>query len=397
MAKRARGLSTVAVHAGERYDPSTGAVGTPIYQNSTFYYPRKPDGRGGWVANEDFIYTRYSNPTVRAAEEKFAALEGAEAGLCFASGMAAVSASNLAFVKPGETIVAQANIYGGTTSLFNREFQRLGINVAYAWDGSAEELAGLVDESTRVVYVEAPSNPFNHVVDLPKLRRMLDAKWGKRRPRILIDATTATPYNFRPLDHGADVAIHSATKYLNGHSDIIAGAVAGSRAAIAEIHPWLKSLGGSMDPHQAFLLRRGMTTLPLRMRRHNENGAAVARMLDGHGSVETVWYPTLSHHPSRLVARRLMKGFGSIVTFQLKTRRAAAARRFLESLELFAAAASLGGVESLASLPLETQHKLTPPAMRKQLGITPTLVRLAIGIEDAADLIADLEQALRRA
>ncbi|HLE47409.1 MAG TPA: PLP-dependent aspartate aminotransferase family protein [Candidatus Thermoplasmatota archaeon] len=395
MAKRARGLTTIAVHAGERYDPSTGAVGTPIYQNSTFYYPRKPDGRGGWVPNEDFIYSRYSNPTVQAAEEKFAALEGAESAICFASGMAAVSASNLAFVKAGETVVAQANMYGGTIGLFNREFQRLGIGVKYSWTGAAEDLASLVDASTRIVYVEAPSNPFNHIVDLPKLRQLLDRKWGRKRPRILIDATTASPYNFRPLEHGADISIHSATKYLNGHSDIIAGAVAGSNSLMEEIRPWLKSFGGCMDPHQAFLLRRGMATLALRMRRHNENGVAMARMLARHRAVETVWHPSLSDHPSHGLGRRLMKGFGSIVTFQLKTRRAAAARRFFGRLELFAIAASLGGVESLASLPLETQYRLTPPTMRKRLGVTPTLIRLALGIEDTDDLLADVTQALR--
>lgn len=395
MAARRRGPSTTAVHAGERYDPGTGAVGTPIYQNTTFYYPRRPTGKGRWVPSE-FVYTRYSNPTTRAAEEKIAALEGAEDAICFASGMAAVASANLSLVRPGESIVSQANIYGGSTGLFNHEFQRLGIPVRYAYESDAESLVALADDSTRVVYVEAPSNPFNFIVDLPRLAVLLRKRFGRKRPRILIDSTTASPVNFRPLEAGADLVIHSATKYLNGHSDIIAGAVAGSKALVDGIRPWLKSLGASMDPHAAFLLRRGLATLPLRMKRHNENGKVISEFLERHPKVESAWHPSLPSHPHHALGRRLMRGFGSLIAFQPKTRSARSARRFLESLELFAVAASLGGVESLASLPIQSQHRLTPPAMRRKLGITPTLVRLAVGLEDAEDLVADLRAASRR-
>jgi cystathionine beta-lyase/cystathionine gamma-synthase len=394
MAVRRGGLSTTAVHAGERYDPSTGAVGTPIFQNSTFFYPRRRDASGKWVDNE-YIYTRYANPTTRAAEEKIAALEGAEDAICFASGMASIAATNLSLVRPGETIVAQASVYGGTTTLFNNEFKRLGINTRYTFDANAESLLALVDETTRIVYVEAPSNPFNFIVDLPRLARDLRREWGRERPKIVIDSTTASPANFRPLEHGADLVLHSATKYLNGHSDIIAGAAAGSKALMDGIRPWLKSLGGSMDPHAAFLLRRGITTLSVRMQRHNLNGRLIAEFLENHAKVEGAWHPTLASHPHHKLGRKLMTGFGSLIAFQPKTRRPVAARRFLESLELFSAAASLGGVESLANLPVETQHRMTSAEMRKKLNITPTLVRLAVGIEDAEDLVGDLKQALK--
>lgn len=394
MAIRRAGPTTIAVHAGERYDPSTGAVGTPIFQNSTFYYPRRRDASGKWVDNE-FIYTRYSNPTTRAAEEKLAALEGTEDAICFASGMAAIAAANLSLVKTGENIVAQANVYGGSHMLFNNEFKRLGIGTKYSLEGSAESLMGLVDDKTRVVFVESPSNPFNFIVDLPRLASELRKQWGRSRPKIVIDATTASPANFRATEHGADVVVHSATKYLNGHSDIIAGAAAGSKALMDGIRPWLKSLGGSMDPHAAFLLRRGMTTLPIRMQRHNLNGRVVSEFLENHPKVEGAWHPSLASHPQHKLGRKLMKGFGSLIAVQPKTRRAGAARKFLESLELFAIAASLGGVESLASLPIETQHRMTSPEMRRKLNITPTLVRLAVGIEDAEDLIVDLRQAMR--
>lgn len=394
MAVRRGGLTTIAVHAGERYDPTTGAVGTPIFQNSTFYYPRRPDASGKWVESE-FIYTRYANPTTRAAEEKIAALEGSADAICFASGMAAIAASTLSLVKPGENIVAQANVYGGSTTLFNNEFKRLGIGTKYSFEGTAESLVALVDEKTRIVFVEAPSNPFNFIVDLPRLASELRKHWGRQRPKIVIDATTASPANFRSLEHGADLVVHSATKYLNGHSDIIAGACAGSKALMDGVRPWLKSLGGSMDPHAAFLLRRGLTTLPLRMQRHNLNGRLISEFLEDHPKVEAAWHPTLASHPQHKLGRKLMKGFGSLIAFQPKTRRTAAARRFLESLELFSVAASLGGVESLAGLPAETQHRMTSPDMRKRLGITPTLVRLAVGIEDADDITEDLRQAMR--
>jgi cystathionine beta-lyase/cystathionine gamma-synthase len=395
MPVRRGGLTTIAVHAGERYDPSTGAVGTPIFQNSTFYYPRKPDANGKWVES-DFVYTRFGNPTTRAAEEKIAALEDAEDAVCFSSGMAAIAASLLSLLKPGDSIVSQASVYGGSTTLFNNQFRRLGITTNYSFEGSAEDLLARVDESTRVVFVEAPSNPFNYIVDLPKLAAGLRKAWGRDRPKIVIDATTASPANFRPLENGADLVVHSATKYLNGHSDIIAGVVAGPQGLVEAIRPWLRGLGGSMDPHAAFLLRRGLATLALRMERHNLNGRLVSEFLESQRKVEAVWHPSLRSHPHYQLGKRLMKGYGSLIAFQPRTRNRLRARRFLEALDVFHVAASLGGVESLAGFPVETQHRFTTTSMRKKLGITPTLVRLAVGIEDADDLIGDLRQAIRR-
>jgi cystathionine gamma-lyase len=373
-------------------------VGTPIYQNSTFLFPRRRDEDGHWVDNADWMYTRQGNPTVAAVEQKVAALEGAEAALAFSSGMAAIASSVVAFAGQGEGIVAMSEVYGGTVALFNDQFKAMGLSTTWVEGVRPEALVEACTESTRVVYLEMPTNPFNRCLDVRAVVRMLGKRFGRNRPKVLIDATFASPVNYRPLEDGVDLVIHSATKYLNGHSDVIAGVVAGSKALVDRVRVQMKNLGGSMDPHAAFLLARGLKTLPLRMRAHNANAHAVAQALESMTSkVEQVWYPSLESHPDHRVARRLMSGYGGIVTFRLKSAGSRAARRVLEALELFYPAPSLGGVESLASIPSLTSHAALSPAARKRLGITPSVIRLAVGVEDVDDLVTDLRRGLKAA
>jgi cystathionine beta-lyase/cystathionine gamma-synthase len=288
------------------------------------------------------------------------------------------------------------DIYGGTMSFFDKQLPQLGVEVKMVGAVDAAALVDAADGRTRVLYLETPTNPFNRVVDVKAVVDGLAARFGARRPVVVLDATFASPFNFRPAAVGVDLVVHSATKYLNGHSDVIAGIVSGSRDRLKALVPWLRNLGGSMDPHQAFLLARGMRTLHLRMAAHNANAQRVAQALAADPRVERVWYPGLPDHPDAALAARQMTGFGGIVSFQLSSRDAGDARVFLESLALFQPAASLGGVESLATVPALTSHQHQSPAQWKAAGITPTLVRLAVGIEDADDLVSDLVQALDR-
>lgn len=394
MRKRSWGDATTAVHAGESIDPGTGAVVTPLYQASTFTYPRRPTPEGGWT-DSNWFYTRYGNPTVAAVQERVAALEGTDAAMAFASGMGAIANTIFANVRAGERIATMAHIYGGTTSLLAEHAPRFGIEVDTCPTMDAGELADTVTETTSVVHTETPTNPFNRVLDLPRLRALLDKRWGRSRPKIVMDSTFATPINLRPVSHGADYAVHSATKYLNGHADIIGGVVAGSKANIDRLVPWLKNFGACMDPHQAFLLGRGIKTLEVRLRRQEKNAKAVAEALESHRKVEAVWHLSLPSHPDYALGRKLLHGPGAIVTLKLRSHRGKDATRFMQALELFAPAPSLGGVESLVSLPIETSHARATPAQRKVQGIAADLVRLAVGVETASDVVDDVRKALR--
>jgi cystathionine beta-lyase/cystathionine gamma-synthase len=308
--------------------------------------------------------------------------------------MAAISCAVFSCVGAGGRMVAMGDVYGGTYSLLSQQVPAMGVDVSFVRSNEASALVDACDEDTRLVYVETPTNPFNRIVDLKALVDALERRFGDRRPPVVCDATFASPFNLRPIESGVDVVVHSATKYLNGHSDVIAGVASGSAARVAAMVPWMRNLGASIDPHQAFLVARGMRTLPLRMRAHHENAQAVARLLDGHAAVERVWYPGLAGHPDHDLARRTMSGYGGIVSFQPVTRDPVAARAFIESLRLFQAAASLGGVESLATLPAETSHSYLSPKELEAAGLSPTFVRLAVGVEDAKDIEADLRRAL---
>lgn len=385
---------TLCVHGGGRDDSPHRAAGMPIYQSTTFELTQQTfaalqEGR----PRDCLIYTRYGNPTIWSLERHLAALEGAESAAATASGMAAIAAAVLALTEPGDQIVAAAGGYGNTTQLLERIAARAGRGVALAPDCEAESIAAVLGPRTRLVHVESIGNPLNDVADVPALAELAH----RRGAKLVVDATFATPVLQRPLELGADLVVHSASKYLNGHSDLIAGAVAGPRESVDRVWDHMRLLGGCIDPHAAFLLQRGLKTLHLRMERICENALRVARFLEGHPAVEHVRHPALASHPHHARARRLLRDGGSgVVAFGIRGGDEAALR-FCRSLRLVFEATSLGGVESLASLPFNTSHVNLTPQQRQAAGIEPGTVRLAVGIEAAEDLVADLEQALAAA
>jgi len=386
--KRKRGKSTTAVHAGE-LATTLGEVHTPIYQTSTFYFPT--DDPATWEGNVPegaYIYSRYGNPTIKAAEDKLAALEGAERGLVFSSGMAAITATLLTFLSKGDHMVSVEDVYGGTYAFLRKELPRFGIDVTMVASDDLVALEDAITPRTKLIYLESPTNPLLKLVDIQGAADIARARGIKS----VIDSTFATPINTNPIELGVDLVCHSCTKYLNGHSDLIAGAVAGSKKDIEAIGAMRIQYGGSLDPLGAFLLSRGMKTLDLRVERHNRNGMEMARFLEGHPKVRAVHYPGLETHPQHRLAMKQMRGFGGMVSFEVSGR--AAAERALRSFKLVKKATSLGGVDSLVSMPLNSSHKSLPPQERARLGIRDGLIRLSLGIEDIEDLKADVDQAL---
>jgi cystathionine beta-lyase/cystathionine gamma-synthase len=383
------GMGTIAVHAGTHDDPVTGAVGTPIYQSSTFIlgeeqYRAVEEG----FARDRFIYTRYGNPSQWAVQEKMAALEKAESAIVFSSGMAAISATVLAILDKGAHIVASSELYGGTYNFFHHELPSLGFSVSYI---NPRDLAGIeaaIKPNTMMLYFETLTNPLLKVVDVPALGDI-----AKRHSlRLVVDATFTTPIGMNALEHGAHVVIHSATKYLNGHSDLVAGVAVGSRKHIDPIWPRLLAYGGCLDPHACFLFERGLKTLPLRMKAHQQGAMLVAQYLENHEKVSNVYYPGLPSHPDYELAKRLLRNTSGMVSFAVGSD--AKAMKLLNNLHLMRQATSLGGVETLVSLPFNTSHAAYTIDQREKLGIAPGCVRLSVGVEDAEDLIADLAQAL---
>jgi cystathionine beta-lyase/cystathionine gamma-synthase len=373
-------LDTVAVHAGRSRDPE-GAVVTPIYLSSTFDYP---------AGDRELVYTRYgNNPTQLALQARLAALEGAEAALVLASGMGAITTAILTVCGSGDHLVAARSLYGGTHRLLDVELPRLGIQVTYAAGVEVEAWEAAIRPETRLLLWEAISNPLLRVPDTPALAA-LARKCGAVS---LVDATFATPINLRPLDHGVDLVMHSATKYLGGHSDLIGGVLAGTRDRIAEATHRMHSFGAAIDPHAAFLIERGVKTLGVRMARHNENGRRVAEFLAGHVRVARTFYPYHPDHPDHAVAARILSGAGGVVTF-IPDAGYEAACRLTERFRWIRLAPSLGGVESLVSLPAQTSHRGLSREDREALGIPDATIRLALGIESADDLIDDLDRAL---
>jgi cystathionine beta-lyase/cystathionine gamma-synthase len=382
---------TRAVHGGRAEGP--GPVVTPLVQSSTFAFADHEAMLEAFHAKDSgVVYSRYSNPTLAACEARLAAVEGAEASLAFASGMAAITSAVLSFVRAGERVLAQREIYGGTHEFFSHWAPRLGIEVD--WFGAGEEAAFAAGLARRpaVVYLETPTNPTLRVVDL----RDAAARARAAGAVSIVDGTFASPINQRPLDLGVDLVVHSATKYLAGHSDLIAGVVSGARERIRTIWRARKLIGGTLDPHGAFLLERSLRTLAVRMEAHNKNGLEVARFLERHAAVERVYYPGLPAHPDHETARRQMSGFGGMVTVTVRGDGKTAVR-FAENLQWFRLAASLGGVESLVSIPATSSHYALSAAERERAGVPDQMVRLSLGIEDAEDLIRDLDQSLGRA
>lgn len=389
--KGSKGRSTISVHSGEHIDKETGAVNTPIYQSSTFFFPtgdrRTWDGE---VPDGSFIYTRYGNPTVAAAERKIAELESGKRCLLFASGMAATSTTLLTFLRSGDRLVSQEDIYGGSYNLMRYHLTSLGIDVRFAPTADTGALIEAIVPGTKVVWLESPTNPLLKLVDYPEVIKAAHEQGAM----VFIDNTFATPINQRPLEKGADLVMESGTKYLGGHSDLLAGAVVTDGLDLEPVARKRIVMGSSMDPLPAFLLERGMKTLAVRMRCHNENGMAIAEFLEDHPRVDGVHYPGLESHPQHALAKKLMSGFGGMLSFEVKGGRKEA-ERTMASMNLVKMATSLGGVESLVSMPLNSSHAALPPEERARLGIRDSLLRLSVGIEDVEDLKEDLDQALR--
>lgn len=380
---RCAGFATRAIHAGQPPDPLTGAITTPIYATST-YVQSSPGVHKG------FDYARSQNPTRFAYERCVADLEGGHAGFAFATGMSAI-ATVLELLDSGAHVVALDDLYGGTRRLFER-VRRRSANLDFTYI-DMQDRAGLeqaLRPETRMLWVETPSNPLLKLVDL----EMVAAVARKRGILTVADNTFATPWAQRPLEHGFDVVLHSATKYLNGHSDIVGGIAIAKDEALGEQLTFLQNAIGSISsPFDCFLVTRGLKTLALRMRQHSDNALAVAAWLEAHPKIERVYYPGLLSHPQHALARRQMDGFGGMVSVYLKGG-LEETRRFLERCRIFTLAESLGGVESLISHPAIMTHASVPPEVRREIGISDNLVRLSVGIEDVDDLLADLDAAL---
>ena len=392
MASKGLGFSTKAVRGGEKPD-GLKAVATPIYETSVFAFTSTRqliDVISEKI--EGYLYTRFDNPTVRAVEKKMAILEEAEDAAAFSSGMAAITTTILSIVSKGDHIVASRDLYGGTLTFFQEVLPKFGIEVTLVDAASLNEVEEAIKKNTRVIYAETPTNPTLKIVDLSGLASI--AK--KHGITTVVDSTLATPYNLKPIDFGIDVVVHSATKYLGGHNDVTAGIVCGSKDFIQKLKRTRKIFGGTLDPVAAWLLLRGLKTLALRMERmerHNQNGLQVAKFLAKHPKIARVYYPGLPSHPQHKLAKKQMRGYGGVVSFEVKGDFEKTVR-FVENLKLCLLAASLGGTETLVTQPATSSHYFISPEQRQTLGITDQLVRLAIGIEDAEDIIADLKQAL---
>ncbi len=383
------GDSTLAIRAGENHHGVNAGVGTTISRTSNFTFASTAQMKG-WAEgkNKAYIYTRYGNPTLTVAEEKLAALEGAEAAVMTASGMAAITSALLAVLRSGDDLIASHQVYGGSYRLLRDMFPRFGIGVRHV-EADLAGIENLVGPATKMLYVETPTNPTLRLVNLEKCVAFA----RKHNLVTLVDNTFASPALQKPIEIGFDMVAHSATKYLGGHSDIIAGAVAGSRKLIDRVRSNVIYLGGSMDPGAAFLLIRGMKTLGVRMRQQCETAMAVAKFLAKHPKVARVHYPGLPSHPDHQLAKKQMRGFGAMMAFDMKGG-LKAARRVCDRVRIFLMAASLGGVESLVVLPIYTSHYNMSLEELRASSVEPGTIRVSIGLEDAGDLIEDLRQAL---
>jgi len=377
------GLSTIAIHGIPHRRPDWSPVAPSLYQSSTFVNPIGSD--------DEVLYSRYgNNPNQVELAKKYALLEKADAAIFVASGMGATALAHLAVLRPGDHLLSSSWIYGGTQRLFDEELGRLGIEVTYVAPDQVRLWRKSVRKSTRAIFVETPTNPLMRVIDLGPISYLAE----EHGLALLVDATFASPVNFRPLEHGADVVITSATKYLNGHSDVIAGAVAGTASFVEEVNRLMRLWGQAIDPHAAWLVDRGMRTLAVRMERHNSNGMAVAQWAEQHPGISKVHYPGLPSHPDHAHAKLVLTGFGGMVGLEVKGG-TKVTERLLKRLKLVTHAPSLAGVETLVSEPRLTSHKGIGADGRARIGIPDGFLRLSCGLEDAADIIGDLEQGLK--
>jgi len=376
-------FATKAVHAGQAPDPATGAIMTPIFQSTTFVQASPGKHQG-------YEYARTGNPTRTALEANLAALEGAGHGICFASGMAATDAV-VRLLKAGDHVVASDDLYGGTYRLFTEVFARFGMEFSFVDLADPEAVEGAISPATRMIWIETPTNPLMKVVDIARLAERARAAGAL----VAVDNTFATPYLQQPLALGAHLVVHSLTKYLGGHSDVIGGAVLTDDAELASrLHYLQNAAGGVPGPLDCFLVLRGTKTLHLRMEQHCRNGMQVAEYLAEDPRVGHVYYPGLPDHPQHALAARQMSGFGGMVSFELKEDSVERARKFCESTQIFALAESLGGVESLIEHPAIMTHASVPQDVRLRYGLRDGLIRLSVGVEDGEDLVDDLRQAL---
>ncbi len=377
-------FNTKTIHGGQHHEPVTGAVMPPVFQTSTYAQitPGKPVG--------DYEYSRAANPTRQALEDALASIENGARGLAFSSGLAATDCL-LRMFKAGDEVIAMDDLYGGTYRLFTRLYKDSGIKFHFVDMNDFEKFQSLINQNTKLVWVETPTNPLMKLADIAEIAKITK----KHNILFAVDNTFATPYLQRPLDLGADIVMHSATKYLGGHSDVIAGALIIKDKELGdELHFKQFATGGTLGPMDSYLVLRGIKTLHLRVQRHCENGEKVVAFLSSHPKIAQVYYPGLASHPFHEVAKKQMSGFGGMVSFTFTSGLKKDATDFLEKLKVFTLAESLGGVESLANHPALMTHASIPEDKRKEIGITDDLVRLSVGIEDAEDLIEDLKQAL---
>jgi cystathionine gamma-synthase len=387
MKRRSRRPETAAVHGASELEKKNGPVSAPIYQTSTFEVTDNDEQQR--VTSTDRYYTRWGNPTITAAEEAIAAIEDVESARVFASGMGAITTTIMALLKTGDHIVAQRDVYGGVMKFLSAWLPKMGIETTFVDTTDYAQHARAIRPNTKLLYLETPTNPTLHVVDMKKA-----AALARQHGLIsMVDSTFGSPINQHPAEYGIDLIMHSGTKYLSGHADLTCGVIAGRRELIDQIHDTRTTLGNCMDPHAAWLLVRGLKTLAVRVTRQNENALRVAGFLEQHAKVKRVHYPFLKSHPQYAVAREQMSGGSGMVTFEVDGTGQDACR-VSEAMRLFTLATSLGGVESLVSIPVLTSHAMISAEQREQMGVTEQMVRLSVGIENADDLIADLEHAL---
>jgi cystathionine beta-lyase len=376
-------IGTKVIHGGLIPDTATGAIMTPIYQTSTYVQKSLGEHKG-------YEYSRTQNPTRHALEKNLASIENGKHGLCFGSGLAAIDAV-IKMLNPGDEVISTSDLYGGTYRIFTKIFEKYGIKFHFTEMTDFDKLGDLVNENTKLVWIETPTNPMLNIVDIKKA-----SSFAKKHNCMLgVDNTFASPYLQNPLDMGADIVMHSATKYLGGHSDVVMGALIVNDDEIAEQLYFIQNSSGAVcGPMDSFLVLRGIKTLHLRMQRHCENGAKVAEFLESHPAVDKVYWPGLENHPNHKVAKSQMRDFGGMMSFTAVEDNYETAKKIVSSVRVFSLAESLGGVESLCGHPASMTHASIPKEEREKTGIKDSMIRLSVGIEDAEDLIADLKQAI---
>ncbi|MDO9038438.1 MAG: cystathionine gamma-synthase [Lutibacter sp.] len=376
-------FNTKTIHGNQAHDPSTGAVMPPIYQTST--YAQSSPG-----VHKGYEYSRTANPTRTAVENAFASIENGEFGLAFGSGLAAIDCV-MKLLSPGDEVISTNDLYGGSYRIFTKIFENYGIKFHFIGMENAEHIENYISEKTKLIWVETPTNPMMNIIDIAAV----SAVAKKHQILLAVDNTFATPYLQNPLDLGADIVMHSATKYLGGHSDVVMGALIVNDKSLADKLYFIQNACGAVcGPMDSFLVLRGIKTLHVRMQRHCENGKSVAEYLAKHPKIEKVYWPGFENHPNHEIAKKQMKDFGGMVSFVTKGNNIKDAFKILENLKLFTLAESLGGVESLSGHPASMTHASIPKAEREKTGVVDSLIRLSVGIEDIEDLLADLDQAL---